>query len=125
MGAGRVSRIAGVRVDADPWEKAPSTGIRWASRSRMRWMKIAPTTEEPTAPPIWRKKLFVAVAVPTTRTGNEFCTMSTSTCMTRPSPKPMRNRLPPMTAVDVSGVRVDIRPSAAATSAMPTTGYHL
>ena len=32
-----------------------------------------------------------AVAVPTTDSGNEFCTMRTSTCMTNPSPKPKMN----------------------------------
>ena len=49
---------------------------------------MAPKTAVPKQPPIMRKKVVPEVAVPNSSYGTAFWTATTSTCMTRPSPKP-------------------------------------
>ncbi len=45
----------------------------------------------PTEPPICRNMIEPEVATPITRGSTAFCTASTSTCITMPSPNPMTN----------------------------------
>ena len=70
-----------------PWPASLS-----ASRATSRLVNRVPTTAEPSDDPIWRKKLWAPVAVPTSVMGNEFCTMSTRIWKPRPVPTPKTNR---------------------------------
>ena len=94
IGAGSLPTTAGVSEFDPPGAPPPcaaagSRSVRsWASRLANR----LPTTAEPRVAPIWRKKLFDAVAVPTSRSGKEFWTIRTMICMLRPSPRPMTAR---------------------------------
>ncbi len=61
---------------------------RPASWSESRVAKIVPKSATPNAPPMLRKNVADAVATPMSSGRASFCTASTSTCMTRPSPTP-------------------------------------
>ena len=65
-----------------------TAGMFSLNRSLSRDTNRDPTTAEPTVAPTWRKKLLDAVAVPTIRWENEFCTISTRICMLSPIPAP-------------------------------------
>ena len=75
--------------------------------SLKRWAKLEtntpPTNADPTALPIWRKKLLAAVAVPTIVIGKEFWTMSTRICIAAPKPKPNTNKhIPTWTRLELA-----------------------
>ena len=67
---------------------AHAGGSREASSCASRFAKIAPKTETPIEPPIWRKSVEPDVATPMWRKSTEFCAASTSTCIVIPSPSP-------------------------------------
>ncbi len=94
IGAGSWLTTAGVSEFEPPGVPPPlaAAGRRSASSSASLLAKRLPTTAEPRVAPICRKKLFDAVAVPTSRSGKEFCTISTMICMLRPSPRPITAR---------------------------------
>ena len=104
---------------------AAAAGTRSPMRSASRLTNSEPTIAEPMVPPIWRKKLLDAVAVPTMVIGKVFCTISTSSCMHSPRPKPKTNSTTPRcTRVSpASSEPISQRPAAMIT--VPTTGYHL
>jgi hypothetical protein len=51
--------------------------------------RTASETAAPKVPPIDRKKVTELVATPMSLGGMAFCTLITSVCMLRPSPRPM------------------------------------
>src|SRR5436190_18857664 len=62
-----------------------------SSRARLPcslFAKIAPKIATPNEPPICRKRIAPDVATPMKRYSTAFCTASTSTCITIPSPSP-------------------------------------
>ena len=63
-------------------------GTRAASSLCSRLVKIAPKIDTPIEPPTWRIIVDPLVATPITDGLTAFCTASTSTCITEPSPRP-------------------------------------
>ena len=58
----------------------------------VRAAKIAPSAAAPTAPPRPRKKLVVAIAIPSCSRDTLFWTAAISTCPTIPNPSPKTTR---------------------------------
>ena len=54
----------------------------------MRAFMMAPKTATPNDPPNDRKNCADAVATPRSRWSTAFCTASSDTCMTMPTPRP-------------------------------------
>ena len=75
--------------------------------------------------PTWRKKLLDAVAVPTMRLGNEFCTMSTRICMLRPMPAPNTAMNKHNFHMGSDAVIVDINHNPSPVITMPIKGKNL
>ena len=70
-------------------ERAPRRAAARRSRACRRLAKIVPKIETPIEPPICRKSVEPDVATPMQLVGRPaFCTASTSTCITIPSPRP-------------------------------------
>ena len=84
----------GWRPDRSPSVRSAPAGSREASSAARRLAKIAPKSATPIEPPIWRKSVEPDVATPMFRGSTAFCTASTSTCITIPSPRPSTTPLP-------------------------------
>ena len=96
------------------------------SRLRVNWfVRIAPNTATPKAPPIERMKLSVAVAVPRSRCSTEFCTASTMTWMIIPMPRPRMIMYEEDSRKDVPTPIVESNDSEIAIKAVPVTGKRL
>ncbi|GGG43821.1 hypothetical protein GCM10011374_02730 [Kocuria dechangensis] len=69
--------------------------------------------------------MFDAVAVPTSRRGKVFCTISTRSCIDRPSPRPRTPIQAHTCHRAVPALSVESRARPAATTTVPATGIHL
>ena len=87
--------------------------------------KIAPSVATPSEPPIERNSVAPEVATPRSEYSTAFCTASTSTCITIPSPNPstnMNTKISPRLLVE-SIVESRYRPSVI--TAVPAIGKAL
>ena len=88
ISAGSACTCAGEMLTPPPPTRAATCGGSFDSSSARREAKIAPNSATPSEPPIERKNVAVLVATPMSFGGAQFCTASTSTCITRPMPMP-------------------------------------
>ena len=105
-----------------PTEANASGDSRAGSSDPMRAFMTAPKTATPNDPPIDRKNCADAVAMPRSRCSTAFCTASSDTCMTMPTPKPSSTMNAEATKWGVSAsIRLsrNIPPTA---QALPTIG---
>ena len=84
--------------------------------------KTAPRTAAPTAPPRARKKLVVAIAVPSRRRSTPFWTITVSTWPTIPKPRPKTPRQATVASCERSPTSAAIAARPAAISASPASG---
>ena len=124
----KLSRAAAGSSDTADGSSAPmSAGAEpRASRSSRRYVKIAPRIAVPSDPPIDRNSVAPDVATPSCSYGTAFCTASTSTCMTIPSPRPSTSHLerrPAWCSCPASIVLSASRPTEV--TAVPAIGHAL
>ena len=90
-----------------------------------REAKIVPKIATPNAPPTPRKKVADAVATPMSCGRASFCTTSTSTCITRPSPTPTTTMYAEATHGGVATPSSESRNMPTTSTAVPAIGNAL
>lgn len=89
---GSLASAAGFsRAELEPSCREALAGSVAASSELRRLLNIAPSTAVPTEPPIERNSDAPEVATPRSEWSTAFCTASTRTCITSPSPSPSTN----------------------------------
>ena len=91
VSAGRARMAAGLSSSSEtrpPTAASASGESRAGSSNASRAFRIVPKTATPNEPPSDRKNCAEAVATPRSRCSTAFCTASSDTCMTIPTPRP-------------------------------------
>src|SRR5699024_10244475 len=102
-----------------------ASGSRCDINSPARCPNKLPTTAAPTEPPICRKKLFAAVAVPTILMGKVICTTSVKIDTSKATPTPTTTKNSTKYAMEESGVSRPTISNATVAIPRPTTGKYL
>ncbi len=106
-------------TSAPPTEASLSGSVR-----RSPLVNSMPITDAPSVVPISRKKFVAAVAMPTSRAGNSFCTMSTRISKFSPRPKPITASATAMRAMGMSAVMaVSTATPATSSTKLPTMSF--